>query len=102
MLLGGGGKLTSEHHLQGRQPVEAPVPRLVHDPHASAADLGQDVVVRDLPGDRMHRRFGYPIVASPGIGCRLPKTQSANRRAAVGRADQRLIRVGLAVLETLQ
>jgi hypothetical protein len=36
------------------------------------------------------------------MGCRLPKTQSANRRAAVGRADQRLIRVGRAVLETLQ
>lgn len=62
-LLGWGGELAGQHHLQGHQPVEASVPCLVHDPHASAADLGQDIVVRDLPGDRMHRRFGYPIVA---------------------------------------
>ena len=49
-LLGGRGELAGQHHLQGGQPVQAAVPRLVHHPHAPATDLAQDVVVPDLPG----------------------------------------------------
>ena len=59
-LLGGRGELARQHHLQGRQPVQAPVPRLVHHPHAPATDLGQDVVVPDLPGGGTNHRCRFP------------------------------------------
>src|SRR5262249_33317498 len=49
-LLGRGSELSRQHHLQGRQPVEAAVPRLVDHPHAAATDLGQDLVVPDPLG----------------------------------------------------
>ena len=48
-LLRRGQKLARQHHFQGDEPVEPPVPRLVHHPHPSAPDLLQDVVVGDLP-----------------------------------------------------
>ncbi len=51
-LLGAGSEFAGQHHLQGCQSTEAAVPRLVHDPHASAADLGQDLVLPDLAGGR--------------------------------------------------
>ena len=101
-LLGGGSELARQHHLQGRQPVEAPVPRLVHHPHASATDLGQDVVVPDLPGGRENHRCGSRISASRGCPGRLPPAQGANRRAALGRADERLFPRRGALLEPRQ
>ena len=100
-LLGGGRELARQHHLQGRQPVEAPVPRLVHHPHAPAPDLGQDVVVPDLLGGREnHRRGSGSVLARPPE--LLRPTQGANRRAALGRADQRLFPAGGALLEPRQ
>ena len=101
-LLGGGSELASQHHLQGRQPVEAPVPRLVHDPHAAAPDLGQDFVIPDLLGGRRNHGLGIRISPPLGVPGRSPPAQCANGRAALGRANQRLFPAGSALLEPRQ
>ena len=101
-LLGGRRELARQHHLQGRQPVEAPVPRLVHHPHAPAPDLGQDVVVPDLPGGGENHRRGFRVSFSRGRPGLLRLAQGANRRAALGRADQHFVPAGGALLEPRQ
>ncbi len=101
-LLGWGRELARQHHLQGRQPVQAPVPRLVHHPHAPAPDLGQDVVVSDLPGGGENHRRGFRVFCTcvrPGFA-RL--AQGANRRAALGRGDKHLCPAGSGLLEPRQ
>jgi hypothetical protein len=85
-LLAGGRELAGQHHLHGRQTVQAPVPRLVHHPHAAAAYLGQDVVIADLLGHRDIRRSGRPAL--------LPAAQNMNRRAPLIRAGQEFLLAG--------
>jgi hypothetical protein len=57
-LLARGRELASQHHFQGCQPVQRPVPGLIHHPHAAAPDLSQDVVVSDLLGGGGNYRSG--------------------------------------------
>jgi hypothetical protein len=90
-LLVGGRELARQDQLQGRQPVEAPVPRLVNDPHATATDLGQDLLVPDLTGRPEDHRFGRGISDTLGGPGRVRPPQRADRRAAPGRVDQRLL-----------
>ncbi len=101
-LLGGRRELARQHHLQRRRPVEAPVPRLVHHPHAAAADLAQDVVVPDLPGGRGDDRLGPGVACSRGRPGLLPLAQRADRRTALGRADQQVRPPVIALLQSRQ
>jgi hypothetical protein len=105
-LLGRGRELTRQHHLEGGQPAEAPVPRLVHHPHAPAPDLGQDVVVPDLPGGGENYRRGLGILYTiPFLRGRLHLVrlaQGANRRTALGPADQHFFPAGSVLLEPRQ
>jgi hypothetical protein len=43
----GVGVLAVEDHLQGDDPVQLAVPRLVDDPHAAATQLGQEIELRE-------------------------------------------------------
>ena len=83
-LLGGGRELARQHHLQGGQPVEAPVPRLVHHPHAAATDLGQDVVVPDLPGGGEDHRLGFRVSSSRGRPGRVRPAQAREPPSGAG------------------
>jgi hypothetical protein len=78
------------------------VPCLVHDPHAAATDLGQDVEVSDLPGDGENARLGFRAFPSRGSRGLLVVAQSADRRAALGRGDQAFFLVGSSLLESQQ
>ena len=101
-LLGGRRELARQHHLEGHQPVEAPVPRLVHHPHASTSDFRQDVVVPDLSGRRANHRHCFRVLRSRGDPGFLRFPQSANRRAALGRGDQYLSPAGGVLLQPRQ
>jgi hypothetical protein len=87
-LLGGGRELAGQHHLQGRRPVEAPVPRPIHHPHAPAPDLGQDLVVADLPGSGENHRLRFRVSVSRGRSNLLAVAQSTYRRAALSWRDR--------------
>jgi hypothetical protein len=60
-LLTEGCELTRQHHLQGRQTMQAPVSRLVYHPHATPPDLRQNVVFPDLLGDRENLWLRLPM-----------------------------------------
>src|SRR5262249_9520147 len=100
-LLGGRSELAGQHHLQRGQPVEVAVPRFVHDPHASPADLGQDLVVPNLTGGRQNHRCGSYIYATIGSPYRMSPAQRAHRRAEQVRADEDLLRSRRVLLEPL-
>ena len=55
----GAGVAPREHHLQGDEPVELLLPRLVDHPHPAAAELAEDFVAADMghrpPGLRVDR-----------------------------------------------
>jgi hypothetical protein len=101
-LLGRGRELTRQHHLQGHQPVEPPVPRLVHYPHSAAPDLGQDFVLPDLLGGRENHRHGFRVSLARGRLGLWPVARRPNRGAALGGGDQRLFAAGGALLEPRQ
>ena len=78
------------------------MPRPVHHPHAPAPDLGQDVVVSDLPGGGENHRHGFRVFCTRGGRGFARLAQGANRRAALGRGDNHLFRVGRGLLEPRQ
>ena len=41
------GELTGQDHLEGDHAIEAELPRLEHDAHATASDLAKDLVVAE-------------------------------------------------------
>src|SRR5262249_51469420 len=66
-----------QDHLQGRQPPEAELPRLVDDPHGAAAQLAEDFIARDQARRPARRRSlppGHPAecAARPPPGRRAP------------------------------
>src|SRR5436309_3009232 len=69
---------------------------------AVASDLGQNLVVPDLPGGGEDPRHGLPIAPARGRPTRLGMAQGANRRAALGRRDERPLRAGGDLLEPRQ
>ena len=102
----GAGVSPGEHHLEGDEPVELLLPRLVHDAHAAAAELAEDLVAADMwhrpPGLRVdrgenrigdRRREGDARVATRGLARQqrdgavvdLPGGgREVERRAAIG------------------
>ena len=56
----GAGVPSGEHHLEGDEPVELLLPRLVDDPHAAAAKLAENLIAADMghrpPGRGIDRR----------------------------------------------
>ena len=58
-------QVTAQHHLQRDDPVEALVPRFVHDPHAAASEFRQQLVVAAVAGQHARRatrfRVGRPV-----------------------------------------
>jgi hypothetical protein len=103
-LLGGRGELAGQDHLQGCQPVEAQVPRLVHDPHASPTDLAQDLVVPDPTGGRdlCETDLSSRLNTRVRTARESHPTQRANRRAALGRRDEWFFPARGALLELRQ
>ena len=50
----GSGELAGQDHLDGHDAVKRHLPRLVHDAHAAAAQLAQDLIARN--GGQPRRR----------------------------------------------
>ena len=57
----GRGQLSGQDHLEGNQPLQLDLPRLVHHAHAAACDLLQQLVFAEVThcfqGRRAHGRF---------------------------------------------
>ena len=60
-----------QDHLQGDQAIEPDVPGLVDDAHAAAADLGEDLVARDVDSDRPRRPARGPGRPAADLGHRV-------------------------------
>ena len=54
-------QIATQHHLQGDDPVEALLPRLVHDSHATAPEFRQQLIVTTVAGQHARRAIRFCV-----------------------------------------